>query len=177
MATVLAAKRTREPYAVLLPLVWLEVQRGGPVAFRDQPVPASAIVAGVPLYALDEHTRQGKRAINTLAQENVSIRACLEQFVPKRRWIAAAQHAAFYAEGSAVSRRLDWAQSWSLERLGIEAELSTAEVPPEGVLPLIQAIQGALDQLNEIRTRLLEADPAAELKPRLDAERRQKRNR
>ena len=28
-ATVLAAKRTRQPYAALVPLVWLEVQRGG----------------------------------------------------------------------------------------------------------------------------------------------------
>jgi MgsA AAA+ ATPase C terminal len=156
-ATVLAAKRTRQPYTVLLPLVWLEVQRAGPVTFRDDPVPASAIVAGVPLYALDEHTRQGKRAINTLAQDNLSIRARLEQFVPKRRWIAAAQHAAFYAEGSAVSRRMDWAQSRSLEMLGIEAELSTAEVRPEGVLPLIQTIRAALDQLNAIRTRLLES--------------------
>lgn len=74
-ATVLAAKRTRQPYAVLLPMVWLEVERSGPTGTRDRPIPASAIVAGVPLYALDEHTRLGKRAINTLAQENLSIRS------------------------------------------------------------------------------------------------------
>ncbi len=105
-ATVVAAKRTREPYTVLLPLTWLEVQGSERIEVRDEPVPASAMVAGVPLYALDEHTRLGKRAINTLARENAAIRACLQQFVSKRRWIAAAQHAAFYAEGSAVARRL-----------------------------------------------------------------------
>ena len=154
-ATVLAAKRTRQPYAVLVPLVWLEVQRSGPTKVVEAIVPPSDFVAGIPLYALDEHTRLGKRAINSLAQQTPSIRACLQQYVPRRRWIAAAQHAAFYAEGSAVSRRLHWAQSRSLERLGIEAELSTAEVRPDGVEPLIALIRDSLDELNAIRAQLL----------------------
>jgi MgsA AAA+ ATPase C terminal len=154
-ATVLAAKRTRQPYAVLVPLIWLEVQCSGVSRIEDAIVPPSGLVDGIPLYALDEHTRLGKRAINTLAQQTPSIRACLQRYVPRRRWIAAAQHAAFYAEGSAVSRRLHWAQSRSLERLGIEAELSTAEVRPDGVEPLIGAIRESRDQLNALRTQLL----------------------
>ena len=154
-ATVLAARRTRQPYAVLVPLVWLEVQRSGPIAVGDACIPPSALVAGIPLYALDEHTRLDKRAINALVQQSPSIRACLQQYVPRRRWIAAAQHAAFYAEGSAVSRRLHWAQSRSLEALGIEAELATAEVQADGVEPLIGAIRDSLDALNAVRTQLL----------------------
>jgi hypothetical protein len=154
-ATVLAARRTRQPYAVLVPLVWLEVQCSGPITIADACVPPSDLIAGIPLYALDEHTRLGKRAINTLAQQSPSIRACLQRYAPRRRWIAAAQHAAFYAEGSAVSRRLHWSQSRSLEALGIEAELSTAEVRPEGVEPLISAVRSSLDVLNAIRTHLL----------------------
>ena len=154
-ATVLAAKRTRQPYVVLVPLVWLEVQRSGPTVAGDAFVPPSGLVAGIPLYALDEHTRLGKRAINTLAQQSPSIGTCLQAYVPRRRWIAAGQHAAFYAEGSAVSRRLRWALSQTLETLGIEAELSSADVRPDGVEPLIGAIRGSLDQLNAIRTDLL----------------------
>jgi hypothetical protein len=154
-ATVLAAKRTRQPYAVLVPLVWLEVQRAGLTEVSDASIPASGFATGIPLYALDEHTRLGKRAINTLTEQSPSIRTCLQKYVPRRRWIAAGQHAAFYAEGSAVSRRLNWAQSESLEALGIEAELSTAEVRPDGVKPLVSAIRRELDQLNAIRTHLL----------------------
>ena len=154
-ATVLAARRTWQPYAVLVPLVWCEVQRSGVTKVEDAIVPPSGLAVSIPLYALDEHTRLGKRAINTLAQQSLSIRTCLQQYVPRRRWIAAAQHAAFYAEGSAVSRRLHWSQSRSLERLGIEAELSTAEVRPDGVEPLIGAIRNSLDELNAIRTQLL----------------------
>src|SRR5262249_37235866 len=88
-ATMLAAKRTRQPYAVLAALVWLEAQRAGPAAIADACVPPPGVVDGIPLYALDEHTRLGKRAINTLAQKSPSIRACLQQYVPHRRWIAA----------------------------------------------------------------------------------------
>jgi hypothetical protein len=154
-ATMVAARRTRQPYAALVPLVWLEVQRSGQTAIAHACVPPSGLVDGIPLYALDEHTRLGKRAINTLAQQSPSIRACLQQYAPRRRWIVAAQHAAFYAEGSAVSRRLHWAQSQSLEAFGIEAELATAEVRPDGVEPLISAIRGSLDELNAIRTHLL----------------------
>ena len=42
-----------------------------------------------------------------------------------------------------------------MEALGIEAELSTAEVRPEGVEPLIDAVRDSLDELNAIRTQLL----------------------
>jgi hypothetical protein len=154
-ATVLAAKRTRQPYAVFVPLIWLEAQCSEVSRIEDAIVPPSGLVDGIPLYALDEHTRLGKRAINTLAQQSPSIRACLQQYAPQGRWIAAAQHAAFYAEGSAVSRRLRWSQAQSLEALGIEAELLTAEVRSDGVEPLISAIRGSLDELNAIRTQLL----------------------
>jgi hypothetical protein len=34
---------------------------------------------------------------------------------------------------------------------GIESELSTAKVPPEGVRPLVAALRVALDELNGIR--------------------------
>ena len=89
-ATMLAAKRTRQPYVALVPLISLEVQRSGLTKVEEAFVPPSDLVAGVPLYALDEHTRLGKRAINMLAQQSSSIRACLQQYVPRRRWIAAA---------------------------------------------------------------------------------------
>ena len=53
------------------------------------------MVDGLPLCALDEHTRFGKQAINRLMAEDIRLRACLQQFVPKPRWSKAAQHAAF----------------------------------------------------------------------------------
>jgi len=138
----------------MLPLVWLEVQRTGPATVRECPVPPSPVIEGLPLCALDEHTRTGKQAINRLVNEDGQLRACLQRFVPKTRWYSAAQHAAFYVDGAPVIRRLDWAQSRSLEAVGIEADVGCAQVPPEGVQPLQEAMRRCLPRLNSIRQEL-----------------------
>jgi hypothetical protein len=153
-ATMGAAGRTREPFNILVPLVWLEVQRGGSSTARDFPLPHSPVIDGLPLCALDEHTRSGKQAINKLVAEDAGLRACLQKFVRKPRWSTAAQHAAFYADGAAVTPRLDWPHSVPLETLGTQADLASAGVPCDGVRPLVDAVQARLDRLNEIRREI-----------------------
>jgi hypothetical protein len=160
-ATVTAARRTRGPLTVLVPLLWLEIQRLGGASVREELVPDSPVVGGLPLCALDEHTRLGKQAINKLVGEDARLRACLERFVPKPRWISAAQHAAFYADGAPIARRLEWQQSRSLEVLGIEADLGSAHVPREGVQPLRDAMHKCIPRLNDIRRELWLAARAA----------------
>jgi hypothetical protein len=159
---LMAARRTREPFTVLVPLVRLEIERNGGGTVRNVPIPDSPIVDGLPLCAIDEHTRPGKQAINRLVAEDADLRACLHRFVRKARWTTAAQHAAFYVDGAPVAPRLDWPQSQSLEVLGMEADLASAEVPREGVQPLLDAMQASLGLLNDIRREIwcnLRADP------------------
>jgi hypothetical protein len=158
---VLAAKRAREVLVALVPLIWLEVQRSGSAAIRSKPVPQARAIAGVPLYAFDTHTRIGKRAIERLVSENKPLRDCIVRFLARGSPRKAAEVAAFYADGAPVSRRLDWAQSDSLERLGIEADFSAAGLRLEGIEPVRQAMNAALDQLNEIRAELWTATLAA----------------
>jgi hypothetical protein len=153
-ATLTAARRTREPFTIMLPLVWLEIQRTGPATVREFPVPPSPVIEGLPLCALDEHTRTGKQAINRLVNEDGQLRTCLRRFVPKSRWYSAAQHAAFYVDGAPAVRRLDWAQSRSLEAVGIEADVGSAQVPSEGVQPLQDVLRECLPRLNSIRQEL-----------------------
>jgi hypothetical protein len=161
-AALMAARRTREPFTVLVPLVRLEIERSGAGTIRNKPIPDSPIVDGLPLCAIDEHTRPGKQAINRLVAEDAGLRACLHRFVRKSRWTTAAQHAAFYVDGAFVSPRLDWPLSIPLEALGVEADLASAEVPCEGVRPLLDTMQARLGRLNEIRREIwcnLRADP------------------
>jgi hypothetical protein len=153
-ATMMAARRTREPLTIAVPLVWLEIQHAGNVKISDAPIADTPVVDGLPLCAIDEHTQPGKQAINRLVAENMHLRACLERFVPKSRWTTAAQHAAFYADGSLVAPRLDWSQSQAIEMLGIEADLASAQVPIEGVRPLREVMHACLPQLNEIRREI-----------------------
>jgi hypothetical protein len=151
---VLAARKAPEPLVILVPLVWLELQRSGPAGIRSDPVPQTRAIAGVPLYAFDTHTRIGKRAIERLVSENKPLRDCIVRFLVKGSPRKAAESAAFYADGAPVSRRLDWTQSDSLERLGIEADFDAAGLRRDGIGPVRKAMNAALDQLNEIRAEL-----------------------
>jgi len=151
---VLAAKRAPEVLVVLAPLIWLEVRRGGPAGLRSDPIPQSRKVAGIPLYAFDKHTRVGKRAIERLIGENKPFRDCLVRFLAQGSPRKAAEIAAFYADAAPVARRLDWAQSDSLERLGIEADFIEAGLRLDGIGPVREAMNAALEQLNEIRAEL-----------------------
>jgi hypothetical protein len=45
---------------------------------------------------------------------------------------------------------LDWENSGA----GIEADLGSAQVPPEGVQPLLDAVRAGLDRLNAIRREI-----------------------
>jgi len=142
-------------------LLGLEVRRGGPACLRCDPVPQSRQVAGIPLYAFDKHTRIGKRAIERLIGENKPFRDCLVRFLAKGSPRKAAEIAAFYADATPLMRRLDWAQSDALERLGIQADFIAAGLRLEGIGPVREAMRAALGQLNDIRAELWTAAVAA----------------
>ena len=151
---ILAAKRTREPMIVLVPLIWLDYQQDQLKRIRYEVVPESPVLEGIPMYAFDKHTRLGLAAIQRLIQENDCLRCCLEQYVPKEAWRKAAQLAAFYTDAYLVSRRLEWSLSRLLEALGIEFDFCRAGVPPEAIGPLLRALKDELRRLNGIRQEL-----------------------
>jgi hypothetical protein len=153
-AAIEAARRTRLPMMIMVPLVWLEIHQTGGGTIDQHPIPETPVVEGLPLCALDEHTRPGKQAINQLIAQDPRLRVCLQRFVPKSRWSTAAQHAAFYEDGSPIAPRLGWSQSRSVEIFGIGADLASAAVPREGVQPLREVMHECLPRLNEIRREI-----------------------
>jgi hypothetical protein len=110
IATQHAATRTREPITIMVPLIWLEAFRDGHPPVVDCSMPASPVVRGVPLYALDMHTAIGKTAIHQFARENQAVRQTLAEYVPEYRAQDAACVAAFNTDASPVWRRLEWSQ-------------------------------------------------------------------
>jgi hypothetical protein len=153
-STVLAAKRTRETLALMVPLIWLESRNSRSLRFSNDPFPEYAVVDGVPTYAFDKHTRLGLRAFQKLIQESKQLRACLDQFVSKQSWRTATQMAAFYTDAYLISRRLDWSLSRSLQALGIESDFCRVGVPPEVVAPLRKVLKDDVGRLNKIRREL-----------------------
>lgn len=153
-ATALAAKRTREPITILLPLIELASQAYGRRSIRSGAVWPSPLIGDIPAYAFDKHTRVGKRAISIFAREDDEVRTCLEEHLPELRHRGAAAVAAFYADASPVLKRLDWDLSDSLERMGMEGDMVREGVPLSSASPIIESVRANLDHLNEIRARL-----------------------
>ena len=79
----------------MVPIVWLAADADRHKHVVDQPVPASPVVDGVPMYALDMHTRIGRRAVELFAKENVAVSSSFNQHVPVRSRREAAYLAAF----------------------------------------------------------------------------------
>jgi hypothetical protein len=159
IATGIAAARTGEPIAVMVPLIWLAA-RDTKQSVRDCIVPALVESRDVPLYALDQHTRLGREAIWRFARENKAVRACLAGFVPEKRWRSSAYIAGFYIDGAPVARRLVWDQSESLEAFGIERDLLHAGMPADGIRPLLEVMRANLGHLNEVRRQVLSRSQA-----------------
>ena len=57
----------------MVPLLWLAARDDRDHAIIDSTVPPSPVVEGVPLCALDMHTRRGRTAIQRFARENVDV--------------------------------------------------------------------------------------------------------
>jgi hypothetical protein len=132
-AVVVAIRRAREPFPLLLPLLWLAAA-GSESELLDSPLAPSGLINGVPLYALDRHTRLGRRAIRRFAQENAEI----AQFLTKRGCDSgddgALRMAVFYADGALTRPTLRWRHSAELTAAG-SRPISTRSRSPQTSAP------------------------------------------
>jgi hypothetical protein len=150
-ATGIAARKTREPITLMVPLVWFAANRHSHATITESEVPVAKIVDGVPMYSLDKHTRLGREAIRHFASENAEVRQTLVRYVPAARRNDAAYMAAFYADAAPLASRLNWKGADALEAFGTETDLLLSGVPPEGFAPLLAALRNNLGHLNEVR--------------------------
>jgi len=155
-ATHQAAKSVRDPIVLMLPVLWsLTVSSSKNPTFEAERFEAPVIVEGVPTYALDKHTRLGKRAARILLKTSGGFRACLEWHLPDSAWKRVVDMALFYAEGRMLDRKLIWQTGADLEKLGTAADMLKVGVPEDHIYPIINAVRDHLWMLDRIRADLL----------------------
>lgn len=93
-----AARRTREPLTVLLPIIWLAAQEQANSHVEECALSPAPEVDNIPLYAFDKHTRIGRQALDLFARENAAVRGVLERYAQGRSGLDAVRLAAFHAE-------------------------------------------------------------------------------
>src|SRR5690606_8658758 len=122
-------------------------------------IPDDHPVNGVPLYALDNHTRLGRHAIKAFSSRNQEIAAALNALVPDFRAHRVAGLAAFYVDAALVSNCLVWNSSSEIERLGLEADFLGVGVQPADIPNLLTLFRTHLDELNAVRAEFIREFP------------------
>jgi hypothetical protein len=153
-AVRIAARKTREPFVFGLPLVSLAVANAKTEIVDPKP-PKAQFRNGVPLYALDGHTRLGREAMRVFRRRNRELADLLSSHVPDYRAVRASQLAVFFSDSALTSPRLAWALGGRLEVQGVAADFIGAVVDPEVGRQLIDVVCRNLDHLNAIRDELL----------------------
>jgi MgsA AAA+ ATPase C terminal len=150
-ATGIAATKSREPITLMVPLIWLAANDDQARTVLEAEAPRSPVLDGIPMYALDKHTRLGLEAIRNLVKYNHEIRELLERYVAPAQRHGAAYMAAFYADAAPLASKLIWDGADQLEALGTEADLLKSGVPREGVESLLQLFRANVGHLNKLR--------------------------
>jgi hypothetical protein len=150
-----AASRTREAFCALVPHLWLAARAEPKHETVRRPLPPTKTVVGLPLWAMDFHTRLGRAAIQRFTRENEAVRQVLQESVSHSRHIEAAYLAAFYTDAAPCALSLDWPLRAEIERLGIEADFARAGVPADRVEPVLAVFKSQVRHLNDLREAVL----------------------
>ena len=153
-AVGVAIKIAREPFALLLPLLWLAAD-GSETELFDSSLPSSGLIGGVPLCALDKHTRLGRQAIRRFAQENAPVAQVLTAHGCSSGDDGAVRMAVFYADGALTRPTLRWRHSAELTVQGAAADFRSVNVAAGVGAELVPLVATHIADLNAIRSQLL----------------------
>lgn len=156
-ATVIAAKRTREPIVVMVPLLACALAASSSPSTVTPLMPDSPLVYGIPLYTFGHHTRLGKQAIRRFVRDCLPVRRMLDRLVPEFRAVSVGEMAVYYADAAPVTPKLIWEQSEALERLGRESDFISSGAPVHAIEEIAGTVQLNLRHLNSIRADLFSA--------------------
>lgn len=150
-ATLHAANVTKEPIAVMIPILFEELQKDNSLGAKSPPIPKTVFVDEIPTYALDMHTRAGRKSIINFSETNHNVNKLLLKCCPPSAYVDVALLASFYTDGSLVNKKLDWHRSRTLEILGLESDFFPKGINSATLQDILNCFLDNLDHLNEIR--------------------------
>ena len=153
-AVAVAVKKAREPFVLLLPLLWVAAV-GSEAELLDSPLAQPSLVNGVPICALDRHTRLGCHAIKRFAQENAEIARFLSERGCRSGGEGALRMAVFYADGALTRPSFRWRHSAELIAAGVAADFQGVHVGPGVGAELVELVAAHIADLDLIRSQLL----------------------
>jgi len=144
-------RRTRDPLALLLPLLEVE-QEGGSKSHINDALPLEAMAGPIPCWALDMFTREGKEALRRFLGTGTRTAEWLEKNLTPRQRLPFLSLLIFHSEGGKLINRLQTELAGSLRRAN-EEEASGVE--PAAMREATAIIQDDFATLNDIRRQIL----------------------
>ena len=144
-ACINGLKLMRWPLPLFLPLIHQEAQKH-PVSIRNNPVPVSPNISGLPPYSADMFTRVGKSCIRQLQKAVPDLKGYTTQQLGL---------ALFYIEGHCVDKELTSPQLEAIQRAGEMADLATAELHEPEYMRLREILTQHMGVLTDIRRQHL----------------------
>lgn len=142
-----------EVMTLMLVLGWEMLLASETVWHRGADIPDAPLVSGVPSYAYDRHTQDGKRAIAYFTKACDPVRAFFDAR-PKLDRVDVAGIAVFYAEGGVLDRQIDFDGLLELERWSMWETWSMFGLKPAEAEELMALVTDHRDKLDYARTRV-----------------------
>ncbi|TDK37031.1 hypothetical protein E2F50_09005 [Rhizobium deserti] len=109
--------RVREPLSALMSFVSPTFPGGSEAYGQDDDIAATHMVGVVPIWALDQYTREGREALRRFLYRDVAITRFIEKNVPPRQRLRFLGGLLFRSEGGLLRQRLQWHAGQSLRNI------------------------------------------------------------
>lgn len=150
----LGMARMREPHPLALPLIWLSATTAGDCRIETNNLKPSPTVAGWPAYALDMHTRPGRKAIELFGRRCEPLRRLVEQQLPPSARPDFLGSLVFRAEGALVDRRLLYKGANELLHAATIAQLTHTGMPQNLAMEALEVTRQHLELLHSCRLEI-----------------------
>jgi hypothetical protein len=142
-----AYRQTGEPFCTFLPLLHQQFN-GSEAELRSDPLPEETIVGGIPGWAYDKFSREGRAALDRFLRADCATANWLRLHVQPGDRKAVLSHAVFRVESGLVADRLIWPTGASLRR---QADLHSWPFPPQIAATLLALMRAEIGILNRAR--------------------------
>lgn len=129
-------------------LALLALENGLRAGTTDDPLPPGVMIGGVPGWALDMFTREGKLALSRLAATQAGVAEFARAMLPPGQRVGFLGQVLFRVEGGLLTRRVGGDLS---DRLHAQLMFETLGVDPEAAVQPLDLMRQDLPLLNRIR--------------------------
>lgn len=155
-----AWKLSRNPMALLLPVVWQASRVWTRARVMDDSIPQGETMSGVPEYALDQFTRIGKSISRALVEDDPELQMILAAAAAsKSEWPKVVGDLIFLLEGGCCVRRATWDEAEALRTP--ERWLPGTAVLGDALQPAMEHLASRRCQLRNLRQQLFQRPVAA----------------